>query len=155
MAWWWGCNLGSHSWRAGGPVLSPSSVTTRPQRSRDRICSGPLCSNFLVKGWSSLCSRKENKMLSSGCARPGSIRDASIAMTRIVHYCSQHFVFYPSLCSLLWEGEKGPACPSSSACTGRVPWVGQARVPRHGTGCHSSDMGKTKVPRAQDRLALT
>lgn len=95
MAWWWGCNLGSHGWRAGGPVLSPSSVTTRPQRSRDRICSGPLCSNFLVKGWSSLCSRKENKMLSSGCARPGSIRDASIAMTRIVHYWFSAFCVLP------------------------------------------------------------
>lgn len=27
-------------------------------------------------------------------------------------------------------------------------------VPRHGTGCHGSDMGKSKVPRAEDRLAL-
>lgn len=64
-------------------------------------------------------------MLSSGCARPESIRDA---MTKIVHFGSQHCVFYPSLCSLLWGGEVGTACPRSSAC----PMDGQARVPRMG-----------------------
>lgn len=61
---------------------------------------------------------------------------------------SQHCIFYPLLCSLLWGGKMGTACPSSSACTGHAtgPWIGQARVPRHGTGwhslqCHGEDQG--------------
>lgn len=94
-------------------------------------------------------------MLSSGCARPGSIRDASTAMKKIVHFWFSAWCFLPLAMLTAGRGKVETACPSSSACTGlaRVQWMGQARVPRHGTGCHSSDIGKTKVPRAQDRLA--
>lgn len=55
----------------------------------------PFASNFLVKGWSSLCSRRKKKILSSGCARAGSIKDASTAVTIIVHFWFSSLCFLP------------------------------------------------------------
>lgn len=112
----------------------PSSVTTKSQTGP---AVDPFASNFLVKGWSRLCSRREKKMLSSGCAR----------ICQGYQHCQDKNCdfWFSALCFLpltvLTAVERGDGTSlSQQLClhragqgpmdgTGRVPWMGQAGSP--------------------------
>lgn len=118
----------------------------------------PFASNFLVKGWSSLCSRRKKKILSSGCARAGSIKDASTAVTIIVHFWFSSLCFLPLAVLTAVERQGGNSLSQQLCLHNPMDGAGQRsqgtvqpatpvtwerpRFPGHSTACHFSDTGQ-------------
>lgn len=89
---------------AGGLVAQSRHPPHGPGGAGTGCAATPFPSGFPGKGWSNLGSGGRKRMLSSDCARLGSVRDAGTVMT-VAHFWFS--TFYALLLAVLPAVEKG------------------------------------------------
>lgn len=128
---------------AGGLVAQSCHPPHGPRGAGLGSAAAPFPFSFPVEGWSNLGCREREWMLSSACARPGSIRDADTVMT-VVHF------WFSTLYSLLLivlpavEREGGRNSLPHHPFLYWAAW-GRLALQWHGAGQGSQGMGQAGI----------